>query len=198
MEPFWVRAARFSGLDPDSSQIDQMTRYGLWLATEARDAGGIGPGEIDRIERRHLADSMLFASQLSSAPGEVWDLGSGVGLPGIPLAVCMPETRFLLIDRSGRRVDLLGRAIRILDLENCEVEQGEINQLDGEVETVVSRASLPPGLLTPLVTRLLIPGGMAVVGGSWRAPPDHPGWETAEIPRDLLDHTVWLLIMRRT
>jgi hypothetical protein len=38
---------------------------------------------------------------------------------------------------------------------------------------------------------------MAVVGGSWRERPDHLGWETVEIPPDLLDHTVWLLIMRR-
>ena len=197
MEPLWLAAAHFSGLDPDSVQIDRMARYRRWLTTEAREAGGIGPGEVDRIERRHLGDSILFASQFSAEPGDVWDLGSGVGLPGIPLAICIPETRFVLIDRSWRRVGLLRRALRILDLENCQVEQGEIEKLEGEVDTVVSRASLPPEVLGPLLAPLLAPRGMAVVGGSWRERPDHPGWETVEIPPDLLDHTVWLLIMRR-
>jgi 16S rRNA G527 N7-methylase RsmG len=193
----WLRSAEFSGLRPDEGQISQMDRYGNWLVTEGRDAGGLGPAETDRVDRRHLADSLLFASQLGPTPDVVWDLGSGVGLPGIPLAICMPATEFKLIDRSGRRCDLMRRALRVLDLRNCEVWQSDVSDLEGECAAIVSRATLPPVELTGVVKRHLGPGGVAVVGGSWEKPPEIPGWMTEEIPASVLDQTIWLLIMRR-
>lgn len=197
MKPFWTRAVSLAGLNLDTSQSDLLERYGEWLATEGQRAGGIGPAEIERIDRRHLADSLLFATALPADCKEVWDLGSGAGLPGIPLAITHPEIRFTLVDRSGRRVDLMRRALRVLGLQNCQAEQGDIRDLEGPVETIVSRASIPPEELGQIVTRLLAPKGVAIVAGSWRERPEVEGWETVEIPEDVLDQTVWLLIMRR-
>ncbi|MFO7298824.1 MAG: class I SAM-dependent methyltransferase [Actinomycetes bacterium] len=181
-------------LDPD--QVELLDRYRHWLATEAVTAGGIGPAEIDRLDDRHIADSILYAA-FFSPPERAWDLGSGVGLPGIPLAVLLPDTDFVLIDRSGRRVDLLKRAVRVLGLENATVRQEDMSRLRGEVPVIVSRASLPPDELAPIARRLLAPGGIAVVGGSWVAPPEHDGWETRVVQSRSLDRTVWVLIMRR-
>ena len=197
MKPYWVRAAEFCGITPDAHQIEQMGLYENWLSTEGVIAGGIGPAESDRLDLRHLADSVLFVSQLPDETSEVWDLGSGVGLPGIPMAICLPEVVFTLIDRAGRRIDLMKRAIRILDLGNCRVMQRDIHTLDAENEVIVSRASLPPDRLADLVRPLLAPGGRAVVAGSWEQKPDAQDWEVREIPPDVLDQTVWLLIMRR-
>lgn len=185
------------GLNLDRSQSDLLERYGEWLATEGQRAGGIGPSEIERIDRRHLADSLLFATALPANCQEVWDLGSGAGLPGIPLAITHPDIWFTLVDRSGRRVDLMRRAIRVLGLQNCQAVQGDIGDLEGPVETIVSRASVPPEQLGRIATRLLSPQGVAVAAGSWRERPEVEGWETVEIPEDVLDQTVWLLIMRR-
>ncbi|HSM43503.1 MAG TPA: RsmG family class I SAM-dependent methyltransferase [Acidimicrobiia bacterium] len=196
MKPDWLRAAEYAGLELDPGQREQMSRFRRWLAEEGIKAGGLGPGEESRLERRHLADSILFASQLDSVD-EVWDLGSGVGLPGIPLAISMPSTGFVLVDRSGRRVDLTRRAVRVLGLENCQVVAGEIENLGGPLPALVSRASLPPPQLGEVASRVLAPGGVAVVGGSWREAPRHPGWTTIEIPPDVLDQPIWLLIMRR-
>jgi 16S rRNA (guanine527-N7)-methyltransferase len=193
----WVRAAEYSGMSPDDRQIGLMARYAKWLVTEGRDAGGVGPGESERIDRRHLADSLLFASKLSPIPDVVWDLGSGVGLPGIPLAICMPGTEFKLVDRSGRRCDLMRRALRVLDLGNCEVWHSDVSDLKGTCQAIVSRATLSPVELTGVVRRHLGPGGVAVAGGSWQHRPEIPGWTTEEIPASVLDQTIWLLIMRR-
>lgn len=192
-----IAAARYSGVDLDRGQLDLLTRYGEWLGSEGIAAGGIGPDEVARIEKRHLADSLLFASQFPHDSSEVLDLGSGVGLPGIPLAVALPQVRFTLIDRSGRRQDLLKRVIRILGLENCQAIQGEIESLQMTAPVVVARASLPPDEMRPVTQRLLSPGGLAVIAGSWRDRPEHFGWTSVEIPADVLDHPVWLLIMRR-
>jgi 16S rRNA (guanine527-N7)-methyltransferase len=147
------------------------------------------------LEQRHLADSLLFLVGLDQ-PEEVWDLGTGLGLPGVPLAIAMPDTRFVLVDRSVRRIELLRRVIRILDLENCETLPIQIDDLEGPLPNIVARASLSPSRMLSTARRLLEPGGRAAVGGSWLNCPRHPGWETIEIPPYVLDHTVWLLIMR--
>ncbi len=151
-----------------------------------------------RLHDRHIADSLLFAGGFDRIPDQISDLGSGAGLPGIPLAVMLPETEFVLVDRSGKRVDLMRRAARILDLPNVMVRQGEIEGLTDPVPAIVSRATLAPDHSLALLERLLTRGGRAVVGGSWVAPPDHPGFETLELNSKVLDRTIWLLIMRRT
>ena len=187
----------YSGITPSDLQIEQMGRYRAWLLSEGQTGGGIGPAEAQRIDRRHLGDSLLFASQLPKDISTVWDLGSGVGLPGVPLAICLPNTEFVLIDRSGRRCRLMRRALRVLDLGNCRVLETEIENLTGKTEAIVSRASLSPDDLGEVVRRLLDPGGVAVAAGSWRDPPRFKGWTTVEISADVLDQTIWLLIMRR-
>ena len=64
------------------------------------------------------------------------------------------------------------------------------------VDGIVSRASLSPEQALVSFTRLLRPGGRAVVGGSWAAPPVVVGFDLLEVPGTVLDQTVWLLIMR--
>ncbi len=191
-----IAAARYADIELNQHQLAQMETYARWLGSEGVRAGGIGPGELNRLELRHLADSLLFAVGMND-PKEVWDLGTGVGLPGVPLAIAMPETDFFLVDRSGRRIDLLRRVIRILDLANCQTLHGEIEDVEGPLETIVARASLSPSEMLITARRLVGPGGTVTMGGSWRERPQHQGWETIEIPRDVLDQTVWLLIMRR-
>lgn len=191
-----IEAARFAGLELNGEQLARLADFARWLRSEAVVAGGIGPDELGRIEKRHLADSLLFASAFPHDCTEVFDLGSGVGLPGIPLAIALPDSEVTLVDRSGRRVDLARRAIRILGLANCEAVRADLDSFARKAPVIVSRASLTPERLRPLVEGLLAPGGIAVVAGSWRERPDSPGWETREIPPDVLDQPVWLLIMR--
>lgn len=196
MEPVWVRAAFLADLTLDDRQRDRLESYRDWLIEEALPAGGIGPGEVDRLESRHLADSLLYARFFSHEIAKVWDLGTGVGLPGIPLAIALPDTVFHLVDRSQRRLDLVRRVIRILDLENCQVRPGEIDELEEEAEVIVTRATLAPEQMAVVARRLLRPGGVAVMGGSWRERPETDEWIVEEIPPVALDHTIWLLIMR--
>jgi len=192
----WKRAAEHGGRGLDAGQLESLDRYLGWLRREAIPAGALGPGEEGRLAARHIGDSLLFASPLPTEVAEIWDLGSGAGLPGIPLALLMPQTRVVLVERSGGRAQLLRRVLRILGLENTEVRETDINTLDGRAQVLVSRGVLPAEKAGDMARRLLQPGGMAVWGGSWMAEPSAPGWETVEIPEDVLDHRVWLLIMR--
>jgi 16S rRNA (guanine(527)-N(7))-methyltransferase RsmG len=175
--------------------LEKLGRYRDWLLTEAVRAGGIGPNEGPRIDNRHIGDSLLFARGLAQ-PERVLDVGSGVGLPGIPLSIVMPETRFQLLDRSGRRVELMRRVSRILDLPNVEVIQEDVGSLQTKMDGIVSRGSLSPEQAILVFPRLLEPEGVAVLGGSWATVPDVSGFELLEVPAAILDQRVWLLIMR--
>ncbi|MEA1902799.1 MAG: RsmG family class I SAM-dependent methyltransferase [Actinomycetota bacterium] len=193
----WKRAASHSGRHLDEHQLGLLDRFEYWLATEAVEAGGIGPAEQERIARRHIGDSLVFATPLPENPVSVWDLGSGAGLPGIPLAILMPDTRIRLIDRSARRVDLLRRAIRILDLPNVVACQSELRSGSDYPDVLVTRATLSAEKTARLVETRLPATDLVIQGGSWRSRPGHRGWVTLEIPASVLDQTVWLLIMRR-
>lgn len=195
--PEWSAVADLSGSPLVGDQLETLVGYRDWLASEAIKHGALGPQESGRLEKRHIGDSLLFSLLLDQSTSEVWDLGSGAGLPGIPLAILRPQTQFVLIDRSRSRVDLLRRLIRILELDNVEVVHQDVFDLDREIGCVVSRAAIPAGRAYPLVRRLLQPGGTAIFGGSWSSAPQYQGWETLEVGSEVLDQPVWLLIMRR-
>lgn len=199
MEPshhIWARCTEWTGRDLSLTQISLLDRYRDWLLTEAVDSGGLGPNEAARVDNRHIGDSLLFAGGFRQIPKLILDVGSGVGLPGIPLSIVMPDTRFVLLDRSGRRVDLMKRVTRMLDLPNVEVEHGDISDWETAVDGIVSRASLSPEQALTSFSRILQPGGTAVVGGSWASPPVVVGFDLMEVPSTVLDQRVWLLIMR--
>lgn len=197
VERLWRQLISKTGAACTEGQIAMLTRYRDWLADEARVGGGIGPKEVDRLDWRHIGDSLLYLSAMPESD-EVLDVGSGAGLPGIPLAVARPDTLFVLLDRSRRRVELLRRAVRVLDVGNIEVIHGDFEDWNRTVPVVVSRAAIPPEKMRPGLTRVLSPGGTAIIGGSWAASPSVDGYQTIEIGTENLDQPVWILMMRQT
>lgn len=193
----WLRIAGASLFPIPEDFSDKLARYRDWLVAEALPAGGIGPGEVSRVDTRHIADSLLFSLFMEPAD-RVLDVGTGVGLPGIPLACLMPETGFVLLDRSARRVELVRRAARVLRLGNVEVVRSDVSAWEQAVPAVVSRATTPPEILLPTLKTLVSPGGIAVIGGSWSEMPEVGGYEVKEIGSAFLDHSVWILMMRQT
>lgn len=195
-----LRVASWLDIEIDQVQASQLDRYHGWLASEAIRAGGVGPNEGSRLWQRHIADSLTFGIALSEAE-IVGDIGSGVGLPGIPLAIAFPQLTFVLVDRSGRRCDLIRRAIAVLRLENCEVVHSDIGAVDKQFDAIVSRAAIPLQDLLIHVKHLLKPGGTAVIGisraGNMPANMSDDGsglsMELVEVPIDILDTPAKLL-----
>jgi 16S rRNA (guanine527-N7)-methyltransferase len=92
-------------------------------------------------------------------------VGSGAGLPGIPLAIALPEVRFTLIERMGRRAGFLRNTLAVLGLENGELEAAELEKAaPGRFDLVVCRAFRP--LERPILGGLL---GLLRDGGSLAA-----------------------------
>lgn len=196
-----IAAAQWLGEDLDKQQRRQLLRFRDWLESEAIPGGGVGPNEAGRLWSRHIADALLFGIALDRADVTCADLGSGAGLPGIPLAILRTDARLALVDKSGRKCELLSRAIAVLRLENCEVVHNELGAVDRSWDTLVSRAAMPIDQLVFHVKRLLVSGGSAVIGltrlgaGDDEMPKMPVGLsaEIVEVPAKVLDTEVKLL-----
>jgi 16S rRNA (guanine527-N7)-methyltransferase len=123
--------------------LDQAVRYARILAGAGVERGLIGPREADRLWDRHLLNSAALTDLLDSGD-EIVDIGSGAGLPGIPLALARPDLRVTLIEPLLRRSDFLREVIDDLGLDIAAVrgraEADGVRQQVGEMDAVVSRA----------------------------------------------------------
>jgi 16S rRNA (guanine527-N7)-methyltransferase len=142
-----------------------------------------------------------------SVPPLIADVGSGAGLPGIPLAIALPEARFTLIERMGRRVGFLQNTLAVLGLENATVEDGGMEQArPGRVDLIVFRAFRPleTSILRGLL-RLLSDGGrlaaykgrLEAIEAEMRTAGGLAGdWEALPCPVPFLDEERRLVVIR--
>ena len=109
------------------------------------------PGEMIQ---RHLLDSLSVLAHLDDR--DTLDVGTGAGLPGIPLAIARPDLRFVLLDSNGKKTRFVRHARRELGLSNVEVVNTRVEQYRNAPSQIISRAfaALPDMLqaLAPLIT----------------------------------------------
>ena len=194
---------KWLGIALDTDQRVALTRFEQWLGEEALPAGGLGPGEADRLFDRHILDSLAF---LVGFPGEVTtavDVGGGVGLPSIPLAIARPGVTFTLVERSRRRAELAARAARIVGLSNYSARAMDVHELDPSYDVALFRASLPISLAAGALVTCITPSGAGLLGVSRRRDrptvPSAPEGITFALSREgdrVLESPFWLLKMR--
>jgi len=144
--------------------VDAAAEYARLLATEGTVRGMIGPREVPRLWERHLLNSAAIAS-LVPVGARVVDVGSGAGLPGIPLALARPDLTVTLLEPLARRVAFLTECVRRLGLERVTVVRGRaeedpIRRQLGGADVVTARAVAPLDKLAGWCLPLLRPGGL--------------------------------------
>src|SRR6476661_7553952 len=144
------------------SRLDRAQRYAEILAGAGVERGLIGPREVDRLWDRHLLNSAAIAELLETGE-RVADIGSGAGLPGIPLALARPDLRVTLIEPLLRRSEFLREVTDDLGVDIVVVrgraEEQAVRQQVGEMDAVVSRAVASLDKVTKWSVPLLRPGG---------------------------------------
>jgi len=166
------------------------------LAGPGVERGLVGPAEAGRIWDRHLINCGLVYELLAPCPaetvdagedasrgpvpggqpsdrlvdGQLADLGSGAGLPGIVLAILRPDLRVTLVEPMARRTAFLAECVAELGLRNVEICRGRAEELTGEIgaDVVTCRAVARLDRLAELAAGLARPGGLvlAIKGAS--------------------------------
>ena len=164
---------------PFGDRLPLARRYAEHLATTGVEWGLVGPREAPRVWDRHVLNCAVVADLVP--PGaRVLDIGSGAGLPGIPLALARPDLRVVLVEPLARRVEWLRTVLADLELP-IEVERGRaedtpIRRRWEGADVVTSRAVAPLHRLAAWCLPLVRPGGMMLAVKGMSAP--------AEVERD--------------
>ena len=106
---------------------------------------------------RHLLDSLAVLPFVHATT--LADLGSGAGLPGIPLAIAQPDLAVTLIESNGKKARFLREAVRTLPLPNVTVREARVQDAAGPFATVTARAFASLGDMLAWGGHLLAPDG---------------------------------------
>lgn len=140
---------------------EAISQYVDILTGRAIEWGLLGPREADRIWSRHIFNSMAL-SGLVRADARVVDVGSGAGLPGLPLAIARPDLDVTLLEPLARRFEFLRLTVAELELRNVVVARGRAEDWPKEgrrFDVITARAVAPLEKLVGWTRRLPVPGG---------------------------------------
>jgi 16S rRNA (guanine527-N7)-methyltransferase len=140
-------------------------RYAEHLATSGVERGLMGPRETGRLWDRHILNCAVVAETVPDG-SRVVDLGSGAGLPGIPLALARPDLHVVLVEPLARRVDWLNEIIDDLGLsvqvQRGRAEENVVRRRWEGADVVSARAVAPLARLAGWAIPLLRTGGRLV------------------------------------
>ena len=129
--------------------------------------------DIENLEVNHILHSLGLVKFVKFTPGtRVMDLGTGGGFPGIPLAIYYPDVTFHLVDRIGKKLKVAQDIAERIGLQNVTFQHGDVKEVKGKFDFVVSRAVMDLGEMVPLVKRFIdsedrnaVPNGLLCLKG---------------------------------
>ena len=150
------------GVGLNAAQIERLVRFATLLRRWNDAFNLVSRRDVPRIAARHLLDALSLVPMIVGR--RVLDLGTGAGLPGIPLAIARPDVEFTLLDRSERRIRFVRQAKLDLSLENVDPVSADYADFrpGALFDTVVSRAVAKPAALWRDASRLLAVDGIAL------------------------------------
>ena len=164
-----LRARGALGRALTATELDQALKYLNILIKWQRSQRLIGSDEPRWIVDNVIVDSLLFRRVLPERMTALADVGSGAGVPGVPLAIVLPEVAVTLIEARQKRASFLATVIRELALRNCALLNSRLEDVAGELtgrfDVVVMRCAGDPTSLLPQLRQILTSGGIVVASG---------------------------------
>lgn len=155
------------GVSFSQEQMDKLARYD-GLLEKYNPALKMVKASGDDFVIRHYADCLVAVPEFlklvaTFSDPTIADLGSGAGLPGIPLAIAMGDVRFALIERMEKRADFLRTAIDVLQLDHVRVVESRLQEVEEKYEIVTCRAFHPFYDVEDAVSSILSEQGVVVL-----------------------------------
>jgi 16S rRNA (guanine527-N7)-methyltransferase len=172
--PQFLTDAQTLGIEFEPGDVEKLGAY-LAMLLEANEKFNLTAiTEPEQAWRRHILDALTLVPVLAAleppdpaAPLKAIDVGTGGGVPGIPLAICMPHVHFTLLDATGKKCEFLRQVARELELSNVTVVQGRAETLgqDHKVhrekyDAAIARAVGALAILCELCLPLVHVGGV--------------------------------------
>lgn len=168
-EPSLRRLAERFSLHPD--QIEQLRQFAAALANDEHAPTTVHDPE--RVRDDHLSDALVALDlPVVRTASKIADIGSGAGVPGIPLAIALPDARVTLLEGNGRKCEFMTAITESLTLTNAEVVNGRAETWSagiGRHDLVTARALAPLDIVAEYAAPLLSLGGALV---AWRGARD--------------------------
>lgn len=170
----FIESAEAMGLVFDAGDLDKLCGYLSMLYEANQQMNLTAIREPEEVWTRHILDSLsLFPTLASVESSTVIDVGSGGGLPGIPLAIVRPESRFVLLEATGKKATFLQSVVDRLSLNNVRVVSQRAEEAAahgsahrGAFDVVIARAVGPlPVLLELTVPFARVDGIVAAIKG---------------------------------
>ena len=154
-------------LNLTNTQCGQLKKYCSYLYYGSSKMNLIAEGDRGVLATKHILPSMGLAGFLSALPNaNILDLGSGAGLPGIPLKVIFPSSYFYLVESRRKRANFLREVVRMLNLRGIEICNVRVEtlhaRLANKVDVVVSRATKNMDALFEWIGPILKPHGVLI------------------------------------
>lgn len=163
--PLFAAGLAELGVSPEHSRrlVPLLARYSELVHAWSQQLNLTGHPDLDSIATHLVLDAVALERELPAARRLV-DVGSGAGIPGIPIAILRPETTVVLIEARERRHHFLRTAIRVLGLANIRVLHGRAETLDVErCDCAIAQAAGPFSEVVPWLVRWTAPGGAVAV-----------------------------------
>jgi 16S rRNA (guanine527-N7)-methyltransferase len=157
------------GRSPTAAQTGMLHKYLKLLIKWQKSQRLVGSDKPNWIVDNVIVDSLLFTRALPAGTLRLADVGSGAGVPGIPLAVVLPQAHMTLIEARQKRGSFLAAAIRELALPNCKLVNHRLEAVSENLaeafDAVVMRCAGRPTALAAQVRGILAPRGVMVASG---------------------------------
>ena len=155
--------ARELGISLVPDARDRLIRFAALLRRWNAAFNLVSRRDMSRLVPRHLLDALSLQPYLRGT--HVLDLGTGAGLPGVPLAIVCPSLQFTLVDRTARRIRFVQQVAAELALRNVQAIVADFDEFRPAAlfDTVVSRAVAAPTRLWEAAAPLLGPDGQALL-----------------------------------